>query len=418
MKRQTPSREITARLWGLAAGRCQFPGCNADLTRDAVSKRSGNFADRAHVHAIKSDGPRGKAWRSASEANDVRNLTLLCQAHHRLIDRHPQEYPAARLLPIKTEHQRRVRLATNFATSSPSHVLYVRAAIGDARLPVLEGDAIWQALNRDGHDPATERPLVLDLATLGYDDGDSLFWPTCETTIRRKLDAAFAEHGTLAQAAHISLFALGPMPILMVLGKILGDTRPVSVYQYDRYKSRWHWRTAKTLEPRSFAYEIVDAVNSTEKRVALVIALSAAIDRELVARAMGTGAYATVTFSTPDPNYSLIRGERDLEVFHMKMRECLNRIEARFGSDCEVHVFPAMPASAAVQMGRLLLPKASPALRIYDHHRARGGFHPTLWLVRRRVHRNRPARSGAQLPDRIFANEGEESTCRIASSTT
>jgi hypothetical protein len=95
--------------------------------------------------------------------------------------------------------------------------------------------------------------------------------------------------------------------------------------------------------------------------------------------------FATVTFTTPRPKYSLIRNPQDLRAFHEQMRECLNTIETTFGSDCTVHVFPAIPASTAVQFGRLLLPKASPSLRLYDHHGSHAGFTPTLWLIRRAV---------------------------------
>ncbi len=133
---------------------------------------------------------------------------------------------------------------------------------------------------------------------------------------------------------------------------------------------------------RSYSYAI--AAPKDARHVALVINLSAAIDPELIRAAMQAHAdFATAIFTTPEPKCSLIRNPKDLRAFHERMRECLNTIEGTFGSECIVHVFPAMPASTAVQFGRLLLPKASPSLQIYDHHGDRAGFAPTLWLVRR-----------------------------------
>jgi hypothetical protein len=40
----------------------------------------------------------------------------------------------------------------------------------------------------------------------------------------------------------------------------------------------------------------------------------------------------------------------------------------------ELHVFPAVPASAAIVCGHVLLPKVHPSLVVYDHDKSRGGF--------------------------------------------
>lgn len=382
MRRTNPSSEVTVRLWGRAAGRCEFPGCAEDLTRDSLTKRPGNFADRAHVYAIRQAGPRGREWGSVTVANRIENLMLLCLKHHRLVDRNVGDFSAAQLLSFKSEHERRVARATNFSINQRSHVLQVRAAIAGARVPSLTREDIWQVLTSAGHFPATDAPIVIDLADLGYTDVDREFWQTCEATLTRRLETAFAEHGSLHQAAHLSVFALAPMPILMVLGKILGDVRPSTVYQYDRFAGSWRWTVPDGPDVRSYSYAFSGSKGTNQ--VALVLNLSATIDADLVRAAMQSqGRFATVSFTTPQPQYSLIRNPTDLRAFHERMRECLNAIEMRFGSACTVHVFPAIPASTAVQFGRLLLPKASPSVRVYDHHGGHGGFAPTLWLVRR-----------------------------------
>ncbi len=41
------STVTTAMLWGRAAGRCQFSGCNMDLTRSPVTQEDVNIAQRA-----------------------------------------------------------------------------------------------------------------------------------------------------------------------------------------------------------------------------------------------------------------------------------------------------------------------------------------------------------------------------------
>jgi len=397
MRRAIP-REVTAKLWGAAAGRCQFSGCAQSLTIDPISKRRANFAERAHVYPIGKQGPRATKSASTRRVNDIGNLMLLCRPHHRLVDQLPSDFPSHMLIAMKNQHENRVRLATNFRTMTPSNVLYVRVPIGEKRLSMLDSEAIWTALASDRHHPATDSPLVIDLAAIETNDSEGDFWSSCEKTVRRKVESAFSPHGSFEHADHISLFALAPMPILMTLGKILGDTRAVSVYQYDRFESRWRWKVDGDPEPAKFSYRIHKRRVVNQATIALAISLSAEIDMNLVAKAMPRSDYHTVRFGTTKPGYSVIRGEPDLVSFHRGMRDCLNDIEARFGTDCEIHVFPALPASAATQFGRLLLPKASPAMRIYDHNAKNGGFHPALWLVDRRTGALQP-RCGRVLAD-------------------
>lgn len=379
---------VTNLLWGRAAGRCEFEGCARQLTRESVTKRDGNYADRAHILPIGESGPRATSGAPATAINSIDNLMLVCHEHHVLIDRHPAEYPEDRLLAMKREHEDRVRRATDFTVRSPSHVLVVRGRIGGDRAPTFSREDMWQVLDADHHYSATDRPIEVDVSDLGYTDADEDFWAACEMTLRRKLESAFEPYGSLHRAEHVSVFALAPIPVLMTLGKILGDVRPASVHQFDRYAGSWGWPIDESAGNREFSFAWQSNGEEGISRVALTISLSAAIDRSLVVRAMGNSAFAEISFTTPQPGYSTIRNSADLKAFRMAMHDCLGEIETRFGSSCEIYVFPAMPASAAVEFGRLLLPKAYPGILIYDHHRDRQGFHPTVWLCSRRLRAN------------------------------
>lgn len=376
---------VTNLLWGRAAGRCEFEGCARQLTRERITKRSGNYADRAHIRPVGKCGPRASSGTSATDINSSENLMLVCHEHHVLIDRHSGEYPEERLLAMKREHEDRVRRATDFTVRSSSHVLVVRGRIGVDRVPTISREEMWQVLDADHYYTATDGPIEVDVSDLGYTDADADFWATCETILRRKLESALEPHGSLHEAEHISVFALASMPVLMTLGKILGDVRPASVHQFDRYAGTWRWPVNEVEREREYFFAWQGNPEDGAARVALTISLSATVDRSLVSRAMGESAFAEMAFTTPQPGYSTIRHPADLKAFRKVMHDCLGEIESRFGSACEIHVFPAMPASTAVEFGRLLLPKAYPGILIYDHHRDRKGFHPTHWLCFRRL---------------------------------
>ena len=70
-----------------AAWRCQFDGCGDDLREILAPRARGNYGYYAHIVGSSQDGPRGDVVDSPRLANDPSNIMLLCDKHHRLIDR-------------------------------------------------------------------------------------------------------------------------------------------------------------------------------------------------------------------------------------------------------------------------------------------------------------------------------------------
>jgi SMODS-associated and fused to various effectors sensor domain len=50
-------------------------------------------------------------------------------------------------------------------------------------------------------------------------------------------------------------------------------------------------------------------------------------------------------------------------------------IKAQHGEGVPIHLFPALPASLAVETGRVWMPKADAELRVYDQQGERGFVH-------------------------------------------
>ena len=123
--------DVRTRLWGKAGGRCQYEGCNKALWRDGLTKAEFNSSYIAHIVADEPGGPRGDPTRSASLKSHISNLMLLCDEHHRLIDKadvlgHPEE----RLRAMKESHEQRIELLTTLGPEKRSHVVLYGANIG------------------------------------------------------------------------------------------------------------------------------------------------------------------------------------------------------------------------------------------------------------------------------------------------
>jgi hypothetical protein len=168
---------------------------------------------------------------------------------------------------------------------------------------------------------------------------------------------------------HLSVFALAPQPLLIELGRLLGDIVPADVHQLHREPKGWRW--AEDIEPITFGLR--RAVHSAGK-VALILALSATVNDDRVTGVLGSDV-AIWSIEAASPHNDIMRRRKDLAEFRRLLRSMFNEIKARHGESTLIHVFPALPVSAAVEVGRVWMPKADLPLVIYDQNRARGFGH-------------------------------------------
>ncbi|MCD6216470.1 SAVED domain-containing protein [bacterium] len=55
-------------------------------------------------------------------------------------------------------------------------------------------------------------------------------------------------------------------------------------------------------------------------------------------------------------------------------------MKATHGHDSILHIFPAVPVAIAFEIGRVWMPKADLALRIYDENRKICGFNVAFYI--------------------------------------
>ena len=82
------------------------------------------------------------------------------------------------------------------------------------------------------------------------------------------------------------------------------------------------------------------------------------------------------------PGNDIMRRKDDLAAYKKLLRDLFKKMKAFHGEGVLVHVFPAVPASAAVETGRIWMPKADLAMKIYDQNRTAQAFVPTISIGR------------------------------------
>ena len=111
--------------------------------------------------------------------------------------------------------------------------------------------------------------------------------------------------------------------------------------------------------------------------VGLIIGLSATVSLDRAAAVLGPNANLWV-IQAANPHNDIMRRSADLRSFRQLMRRTMDEIKASCPTAQQIHVFPAMPVSCAIELGRVWMPKADLPLLVYDENRKLGGFQPAV----------------------------------------
>ncbi|MEI8096266.1 MAG: HNH endonuclease [Spirochaetales bacterium] len=356
-------------LWAQASGRCEFPGCNAILYRDGLTQFRGNSSYVAHIVADKPGGPRGDPELSPKLSTDLSNLMLLCDTHHRLIDREQVElYGVQVLRAYKKSHEERIERVTGIGPDLQSFVVLYGANIGDRASP-LNGVSAFEAVVSSGRYPAASEPIQMGLHWSESRDHEPGFWEEESRNLTRQFER-LVRPLLENRKAHLSVFALAPQPLLAYLGHLLSDLFLTELYQRHRNPDQWTWYrdTGGSLSVQAPPGEGAEA-----KEIALILSVSAAIDPERVTSVLGQDV-PIWEIGASNPSVHFLRTREQLDEFSRVYRGALAQIRSRHGPNATVHVFPAVPHTMAVEIGRSCNPKVDLPLIIYDHNNRSGGF--------------------------------------------
>jgi hypothetical protein len=365
-------------LWAKAGGRCQFRGCNKTLIGDLIAgKKTGKFGYIAHIVADEPGGPRGDPVRSPLLAKDIDNLMLMCPTHHKGIDvDYVADYPEAALLAMKAQHEDRIAIVTDMDAERASHVVRFAADIGQLD-SLVSTRSIFNAMPPDRH-PADGRTIDIELVGSSFKDHEDNYWKLQSENLRRTFQRKIKERIEQREIQQLSVFALAPQPLLIEFGSLLGDIVPVTVHQKHREPDTWSWLPKQP----SIAYQVGAYAGPRDVPVALKLALSATITDERIISVLGADT-AIWALTAENPHNDIMRRPDDLSAYKRHLRQLLDRIKAHHGENAQINVFPAIPASAAVETGRVWMPKADLPLRVYDQNRTANAFVPTLVIGHR-----------------------------------
>ncbi len=331
-----------------------------------------NLGELAHNVGRKktSRSPRGLDELPIDQRNLAENLLLLCQKHHKVIDDQVArgEFTVEELRRIKSRHEDRIRNLTGLVDSDQTVIV---RAVGDIRagnVAVTE-QVVWAAVFAH----ARRYPFF----SLGYrgvgveidlrqipGEGTDAYWQEGERRITSVINGQLRAGIEKDEVKHLSVFGLARIPLLALLGYNLDDKIPVDVYQKHRDGTEsWSWDS----EAEQVMFEVARVREGAEDRVVLVLSLSGTIALADLPTDVTDG--ATIYEMRPvgiTPNRDVLRSRASLDAFARCYHSFLSEIEREHPSVRSLPVFPSVPVSAAITLGRGLMRDAHPTLQIYD----------------------------------------------------
>lgn len=359
-------------LWAKAAGRCEFAGCNELLWRSSVTQDIINRAQKAHIYAFSDDGPRGSDVIAYEKINDLNNLMLVCHQCHQKMDKEKDggRYTAELLQGWKMAHEQRIEIVTGIDPERRSHILMYGAGIGDHNSPLSFKTAAC-AMFPDRY-PADDKPIEIPNLNSWPRDRDEEFWWLEYKHLEKMFKRRVQERLNDGEITHLSVFALAPQPLLIYLGSLLTDIPEVDVFQRHREPQTWGWQP----HSNEVGY-IVKEPEKVQGPPTLILSLSAFISDDRIRAIMGND-ITLWKVNVPDPDNDYLRSKEQLCEFRVLARKLMRRIKDTHGQKSIINVFPAVPVSVAVELGRIRQPKADLPIKIYDQVNDRGGFIPAL----------------------------------------
>ncbi len=355
-------------LWAMSAGRCEK--CGRILYMHPINKVVGNFAQIAHNLPVGKNGPRSgyktKIINPDVDIDDVNNLLLLCYDCHQEIDKiRPHDYPPEKLAIMKSDFEQFVYKATELERIIPTLALKYSPNLHGQQHPIY---GIHNALFPD---KVIDKELDITLKDSQFFVGDSNYWEIEE----KNLINSFAKRVTPAIEDYkngfmnISVFAIGPIPLLVKLGELLSNKHNIDVYQLKKTPKTWEWETGK--EDNEYKINYIQECKDP-KRVVAIFSISGRVKLEEIQRAV-TWDDALVVEVTVDgePYDDFLRTKRQLQKFVKCYQVLKEQIRDKSRTGTMVHVFAAVPVSIAVEIGRQRNSTFDLPLTIYNYEKGK-----------------------------------------------
>ena len=363
-----PSQLTKLILCANAGGRCQFEGCNKKLFMDGVTLKEVNNSNIAHIVASSPDGPRGNKD-SYVLSDNLENLMLMCQEHHKLIDDNPEQYTVEKLKKMKKQQEQKIEYVLDGMDYPKSEIIIFESPIKNLIDVKVNHKQAVEAIRSECNNPASSHGIIIRIQNFEK-YRSSNYWDSAVREIRYQVEHQIESIYRYTHDLQLSIFPIAPIPLIIELGNLLGDKRKIDIFQKTRMPDTWVWQSQELTN--EFKVEKISLKQGGE--VALIISLTAEID---ISRITNVIDVATIYIIKAErTGVDCIKSMLDLKTFWQKYQDVCDQIKNVDGH-LDIKLFPAVPVSAAFEIGRRYMPETFPKIHIFDEC---DGFFETITI--------------------------------------
>ena len=354
-----PSRATIMKLVAASGGRCQFEGCNCNVFRDDITWKTLNNSNVAHIIGSSPDGPRGTVY-SHEVSDKYENLMLLCLKHHKEIDLDTETYTSERLRIMKELQEKKVQELLDMMNYPKAAIVILESPIKGKKDVHVDSMQTVEALRSCKKNPDSSFPILLKIDANGRYSSTE-YWNALLDRLKAEVDRMIRTNLQYCPNLMLAVFPLAPIPLIAKLGELLGDKREIDVFQKTRSPKSWCWQ--KESVTNIFITERVQNSDGDAGKVAIILSLTAHIS---VDRILSVFNACTIYHIYAERNgVDCISSPEDLKLFWHEYQNVCDRIKNLEHSEMTA-LFPAIPVSAAFEIGRRHMPGVHPKLQIYD----------------------------------------------------
>ena len=353
-------------LWAKSAGRCQI--CGKKLYENDKFGIEVNVSQKAHIFAFSLKGPRYSE--DAFDVHSIDNLMLLCYEDHHTIDNSPEQFPVDVLQRVKADFERKVESVIDTVRKKSSVIYYASSISEFDSSPKTKSELNRALLDANLFSDGNYFPIEIDNQHVSQDEQ---YFQTQMKALKKRMDRITS---SLEEAEVVSVFAIGPQPLLMYLGYLLNDETNIRIFQKFRgEESGWSWLTEQQtntfLVDRLFDYDIRNSAEVSE--VNLIISVSAEIAATRI-HAVKSDDIPTYVLRSAYQGLDAIKSEKDANDFINTFRgEAIEQIRQDFPEASIINLFPAMPVNLLIRIGMNYLKNVDVEWRMYNQ-RGEDGF--------------------------------------------
>lgn len=232
------------------------------------------------------------------------------------------------------------------------------------RESVINEEAVKQAIKPRW--PGSDTSIIIDLNAYRISEGRAAYWETASAQVIDETRDLLKKKLNKEEIQHVSVFALAPIPLLVLLGHELTSRLDLDLFQYQRSaaSNRWCWQVGQPGSDDGLDPYLPEHIVDVED-VAIAVSMSGIVERGAISRAIGREHLIyEIRAQRPGPDFLKYRAQ--LSEYGTMLRSILTSIRANVSSVKRLHLFLACPASVAIDSGRSFIEKADPEVLVYE----------------------------------------------------